>query len=200
MILSSEEGRSALTAVVAAGVELSAVRLAEATNDAWRVHGVSLSLDEAGPFAAEHATVAADHYGSHFAFPGGSFLVLFSGKSGYLVTTAFTRDYQDRVENMAARESVALGEVANILLNPLVGHLAKSWGVRLIISAPKTKVASPRDHLTRALERYRDGDRLAATFFAAMNSPQLFSECRILLFLDRDFVGRIAGPGGTAPA
>ena len=191
MTLAKDAG-DALTAVVAAGVALSAARLEEITHDPWRVLSVDLSQDEAGPFAASHASVAGDHYGSHFSFPGGSFLVLFSGKTGYLITTAFTRDFQDRVENMPKRESVTLGEVSNVLLNPLVGHLAKVWSLRLIISAPETRIASPRDHLTRALSRYQAADRLAATFFAHLDSPQLFSECKIMLFLDRGLVERLA--------
>jgi hypothetical protein len=190
----SEEARKSLTGVVAAGVELSAARLAEATHDAWRAAGVSLSL-EAAPFAAEHEGAAVDHYGSHFTFRGGSFLVLFSGKSGYLVASAFTRDYRERVENLAQRDCAALGEVANILLNPLVGHLAAAWGERIIISAPQTSVAGPREHLHRALERYRGAERLAATFLSVLESSELFSECRVLMFLDRDLVGRVAAAG-----
>jgi hypothetical protein len=93
---------------------------------------------------------------------------------------------------MPKRESVTLGEVSNVLLNPLVGHLAKVWSLRLIISAPETRIASPRDHLTRALSRYQAADRLAATFFAHLDSPQLFSECKIMLFLDRGLVERLA--------
>ena len=187
----------ALTAAVAAGVALSAARLSEITHDPWRVISVDLSQDEAGPFADAHASVAGDHYGSHVTFPGGSFLVMFSGKSGYLITTAFTRDIQDRVENMVKRESVVLGEVANVILNPLVGHLASAWDMRLIISAPETRIASPRDHLNRALSRYKDARRLDATFCALLDSPQLFSECRIMLFLDRELVARLAGPAAA---
>jgi hypothetical protein len=198
MILTGE-GWTALTGIVAAGVESSAAKFAEATHDAWRVVDVSSSPDATGPFVDRHAASPADHYGCHFTFPGGSFLVLYSGKSGRLVTTAFTRDFPDRVENMAKRDLAAVSELSNIMLNPLIGHLAKSWGVRLIISAPKTSVASPRDHLTRALERYRGGATLAATFLSVLDSPQLFSECRILLFLDRDFVARIALPGAAPP-
>jgi hypothetical protein len=193
MSLSKEAG-DALIATVTAAVQLSADRLQEITHDPWRVLSVALSQDEAGPFADVHASVAGDHYGSHISFPGGSFLLLFSGKTGYLVTTAFTRDFQDRVENMAKRESVALGEVSNVLLNPLVGHLAKAWGQRLIISAPETRIASPRDHLTRALARYQSGAGLGATFFAHLDSPQLFSECRIMLFLDRGLLERLTAP------
>jgi hypothetical protein len=193
----AQQAGDALTAVVAEGVKLSAARLEEITHDPWRVLSVELSQDEAGPFAAAHSSVSGDHYGSHFSFPGGSFLVLYSGKTGYLITTAFTRDVQDQVENMAKRESVALGEVSNVLINPLVGHLAETWGLRLIISAPETRIASPRDHLTRALARYANGDGLAATFFAHLDSPQLFSECKIMLFLDRGLVGRIAGPAAA---
>jgi hypothetical protein len=193
MSLSKDAGE-ALTATVAAGVALSAARLEEITHDPWRVLSVALSQDEAGPFADAHSSLAGDHYGSHITFPGGSFLLLFSGKTGYLVTTAFTRDVQDRVENLPKREAVALGEVSNVLLNPFVGHLAKTWGLRLIISAPETKIASPRDHLTRALSRYQAADSLAAAFFAHLDSPQLFSECKIMLFLERGLVARLAGP------
>ena len=196
MTLATDAG-DALTAVVAAGVELSAARLAEATHDPWRVLSVALSRDEAGPFADVHASVAGDHYGSHFSFPGGSFLVLFSGKTGYLVTAAFTRGLQDRVENMPKREAVVLGEVSNVLLNGLVGHLANAWGLRLIISAPETGISSPRDHLTRAVSRYREADPLAATFFATLASPRLSSECRIMLFLGRGLVSRLAGPAAA---
>ena len=195
---SAEDAGDALTAVVAAGVRISAARLEEITHDPWRVLSVALSRDEAGPFADAHASVVGDHYGSHFSFPGGSFLVLFSGKTGYMVTTAFTRDFQDRVENMPKRESAALGEVSNVLLNPLIGHLAKSSGRRLVVSAPETKLASSRDHLTRALSRYRDADRLAATFFAHLDSPRLFSECRIMLFLNGEMTARLAGPPAAA--
>jgi hypothetical protein len=193
MSLAKEAG-DALTAAVAEAVKLSAARLEEITHDPWRVLSVSLSRDEAGPFADAYASVTGDHYGSHVSFPGGSFLVMFSGKSGYLITTSFTRDVQDRVENMVKRESVVLGEVSNVLLNPLVGRLAGAWDMRLIISAPETRIASPRDHLTRALARYKDADTLAATLFAHLDSPQLFSECRIMLFLGRGLVERLAGP------
>jgi hypothetical protein len=192
------EGGDALLPAVAEGVAFSAARLEEITHDPWRVLSVASSRDEAGPFAAAHASVSGDHYGSHFTFSGGSFLVLYSGKTGYLVTTAFTRDFQDRVENMTKREAVTLGEVSNVLLNPLVGHLAKAWGQRLIISAPQTHISSPRDHLTRALARYAEANRLAATFFAHLDSPQLFSECKIMLFLDRGLVARLAGPASAA--
>jgi hypothetical protein len=195
----SEEAAQALTAAVEAGAEASAKRLSEATHDSWRVAGVALAVEDEGPFASEHASVAADHYGSHFTFPGGSFLVLFTGKSGYLITTAYTRDHQDAVENMDKREAVVLGEVANILLNPLVGSLAESWKMRLIISAPKTKISSPREHLAAAVERYRAGEPIAAAFYVNLASSSLFSECRVMLFLDREIVARISAVGEAAP-
>ena len=157
---------------------------------------MTLSLDEAGPFADQMSSTAGDTYGSRVTFKGGSFLLLFSGKSGYLISSAFTRDFQERVESMPKRESHALGEASNILLNPLVGHLAKAWGMTLIISAPKTSVSSRRDHLTRSLEVYKDGNRLAATFAVKLVSTQLFSECLLLLFLDAALVETIAAKPG----
>ncbi|MFI5348402.1 MAG: hypothetical protein ACHQ2Z_02565 [Elusimicrobiota bacterium] len=190
MTFSKEEGE-ALIAVVAEGVRGSASRLAELTREPWRVISVESSADEPGPFADAHAAVSSDHYGSHFSFEGGSILVLFSGKAGFRVTSAFTRDVHDRVEHIPKRESAALGEVSNVMLNPLVGHLAKSWGRRLIISAPETKIGTPRDQLTRALSRFGT-DRLAATFFARLDSPKLSSECRIMLFLDRGLIERLS--------
>jgi chemotaxis protein CheY-P-specific phosphatase CheC len=183
----------ALTGVVAAGVENCAARLGEITHVPWRVLSVALSHDDEGPFTDAHSSVVGDHYGSHFSFKGGRFLVLFSGKTGYLVTTAFTRDFKDHLENMPKRESSALGEVSNVMLNPLIGHLAKQWGRRLMISTPETRIASPRDHLTRALSHYGEADRLAATFFAHLESPGLFSECRIMLFLDRVLLDGLPG-------
>jgi hypothetical protein len=196
MILSNDAQKS-LTAVVAAGVARCAQKLGDATHDPWRVAEVTLSLEQAGPFAAVFDGVVNDHYGSFLTFPGGSLVVLFAGKSGYLVTNAFTRDIQDRVEGLNQREASTLGEIANIVLNPLVGHLAKAWGISLVVSAPSTRIASRRDHLTKALEPYgvggRDGDRLAATFFVRLACDELFSEGQILLFLDQDLVAKIAG-------
>jgi hypothetical protein len=187
-----EEAQKSLTAVVAEGGAACAAKLGEITHHDWSVNGVTLSLDEAGPFADLLASVAVDHYGAHLTFPGGSFLVLCSGKSGYLIATAFTRDVQDRVESLHKREAHALGEVSNIVLNPMVGILAKAWGARLIISAPKSGLASQRDHLANALARYKEGNPLAASFFVKLGSRGLFSECVLLLFLDRDFVSKIA--------
>lgn len=189
----SDEAQAALTAVVSAGARSCAAKLGEVTFQAWSVEGVTLSLDEAGPFADLLASIADDHYGAHLSFPGGGFLVLCAGKSGYLIATAFTRDVQDRVESMHKREIHALGEVSNIMLNPMLGHLAKAWGTSLIISAPKTGLASQRDHLAKALARYQEGTPLAATFFVKLASRGLFSECLLLLFLDRNFVAKIAG-------
>jgi hypothetical protein len=189
----NDEGRKALTQVVSEGLALCAQKLGEATHDPWDVAEVSLSVDEAGPFAAVFDSIVADHYGSLLGFPGGSFLFLFSGKSGYMVTNAFTRDVQDRVEGMNQREGNALGELANIALNPLLGHLAKSWGFRLVVSAPKTRIASRRDHLTSALAAYGGGDALAATFFARLRCESQFSECHILIFLERVVVDAISG-------
>ncbi len=188
----SEDAQKALTAVVAAGAAGCASKLGEVTHHEWSVDGVTVSLDEAGPFAEVLASVAVDHYGSHLSFPGGSFLVLCSGKSGYLITSAFTRDVQDRVESMPKREAHALGEVSNIMLNPMLGHLAKAWGMSLIISSPKSGLASQREHLSRALARYKEGTPLASTFFIKLVSRQLFSECLLLLFLDRSLVEKIA--------
>jgi hypothetical protein len=193
----SPDVQKSLTAVVAAGVAGCAAKLGDATHDPWRVAEVTLSLEQEGPFSAVFDSVVNDHYGSYLTFPGGSLVVLFSGKCGYLVTNAFTRDIQDRVEGLNQREASALGEIANIVLNPLVGHLAKAWGISLVVSAPQTRISSRRDHLTKALEPYgvgeRDGDRLAATFFVKLACDELFSECQILLFLDHDLVSKVAG-------
>lgn len=192
----SEAAQAALIGVVTAGAKECAAKLSEITHHEWGVDGVQLSLDEAGPFANVLASVAQDHYGAHLHFPGGSFLVLCGGKSGYLIATAFTRDVQDRVESMDKREAHSLAEVSNIMLNPMMGHLAKAWGMSLIISGPKAGLASQRDHLTRALARYgADKTPLAATFFIKLGSRALFSECLLLLFLDRDFTAKVAGDG-----
>ncbi|NNN04669.1 MAG: hypothetical protein HKL90_02085 [Elusimicrobia bacterium] len=188
----TEEGRQALTAVVAEGLELCAKKISEATHDPWRVAELQLSVDEAGPFAAVFDSIVNDHYGTLLSFPGGSFLFLFSGKSGYLVTNSFTRDVQDRVEGFNQREARALGELANIVLNPLVGHVAKAWGFRLVVSAPQTRIASRRDHLMGALSAYAGGDGLAATFFARLTCDSLFSECHVLIFLERVVVETIS--------
>jgi len=195
----NEEGRAALTTVVREGLELCAKKLGEATHDPWRVEELELSVDEAGPFAAVFDSIVNDHYGSLLSFPGGSFLFLFSGKSGYLVTNAFTRDVQDRVEGMNQRERSALGELANIALNPLLGHLAKSWGFRLVVSSPKTRIASRRDHLSAALAAYGGGDALAATFFARLKCDSQFSECHVLIFLERVVVDAISARKAPTP-
>jgi len=179
----------ALTKLMAEGAAKSAEKLTLVTNDAWRVDKVELSVEDGAPFEALLSGIAKDHYGSHFSVPGATFLVMFAGKSGYLVTTAFTRDHQDRVEGMEKRESKALGEVANIFLNPLIGHLAAAWKRGMIISAPAMQVASQRDLLTQALSRFKDKDKLAATFFIKLASPNLFSECLVLIFLDAELAG-----------
>ncbi len=173
----------ALTKLIKEGAEKSAECLAQATDNPWRVDKVELSVEEGAPFEALLAGIAKDHYGSHFSIPGATFLVLFSGKSGYLVSTAFTRDHQDRVEGMENRESKTLAEVANIFLNPLIGRLAAAWKRNIIISAPRMEVASQRDLLTQALAAFGDKDKLEATFSIRLNSPNLFSDCMVLIFL-----------------
>ena len=184
----TEERARALTAVVAPGVEQCAKTLSRATHDPWRVQSLALSIDDAGPFAAAFDSVANDHYGASLQFPGGRFVFLFSGKSGFLATNAFTRDAQDRVESFNQREVRALGELANIALNPLVGHLAKAWGFRLVVSAPQSRIASRRDHLADALSAYAEQDTLAAAFYAKLVCDTLFSECDLLIFLERVLV------------
>lgn len=191
-MMPSDEEQKALASVVAAGAGACAAKLGEITHHEWSVDGVTLSLDEAGPFAELLASAANDHYGAHLSFPGGSFLLLCAGKSGYLISSAFTRDVQDRVESMPKREAHALGEVSNIALNPMLGHMAKAWGMTLIISSPQSGLASRRDHLSKALARYAEGVPLALTFFVKLVSRRLFSECSLLLFLDRDLVAKIA--------
>ena len=62
----------------------------------------------------------------------------------------------------------------------------------LIISAPKAGLASQRDHLASALARYQGPAPLASTFFVKLASRELFSECVLLLFLDRTFVEQVA--------
>jgi len=188
----SEAERKALTEVVSAGAALAAAKFGEATKHAWRATEVILSVDEEGPFADVFSSVENDHYGSQFAFPGGVLLFLADGKSGYLIANAFTRQVRDRVEGLNQREAHALGEVSNILLNPLVGHLAKSWGMSLFVSAPQTRIASRRDHLSYALTVSDLGDKLAAAFFIKLAGEAAFGDCEILLFLQRALVDKIA--------
>jgi hypothetical protein len=168
------------------GAALSAESLSGLTHDPWVVDKVELSVEGGEPFEAMLAGVAKDHYGSHFSIPGATFLVLFTGKSGYLVTTAFTRDHQDRVEGLDKRESRTLAEAANIFLNPFIGRLADAWKRRIVISAPMMEVASQRDLLTQALGRFKDKEKLAASFFIRLASPNLFSECTLVIFLDAE--------------
>lgn len=175
----------ALKKVVAEGAAKAVEKLSEATDSKWLVQSVELSVEDGTPFEALLAGVAKDHYGSHFTVAGATFLVMFAGKSGYLVSTAFTREHQDQVESMDKRELRALAEVANIFLNPLIGHLAAACKRPMIVSAPKMQVASQRDLLTTALARFKDGDELAASFLIKLNSPNLFSDCVVAVFLDR---------------
>jgi len=191
-------GRRVLSELVAAGAKLCADKLTGATHDRWHVEEVTLSIDEAGPFAEAFNSVVHDHYGTELVFPGGGFLVLFSGKSGYLVTNAFTREIQDRVEGLNQREANALGELCNILLNPMVGHLAQAWGFRLVVSAPRTRISSRRELLTESLASYKESDALAATFFIRLRCESLFSDCHILLFLERPLVEAISRPRSAA--
>lgn len=191
--MSFEQSRlDALKAVAAAGAELSAERLASVTHDVWRTGEVSLSLDEKAPYV-DSAASAGDHYGSHFTFPGGVFLILFTGKSARLITSAFTRDFPERLENMPGRDAAAAAEAANILINPFAGRLAEAWKTRLIVSAPRSRAASPRVLLDEALARLRAEDRPAAVLHVALNAPHLFSECQILLLLGRELMGRACG-------
>lgn len=176
--------RDALKALVAGGGAKAAEKLAEATGEKWLVDKVELSIEDDAAFAPLLASVTKDHYGSHFSIPGAGIVVMFPGKSGYLVSTAFTRDHQDQVESMDKRELKALAEVSNIFLNPLVGHLAAAWKRPIILSAPKMEVASQRDLVSAALSRFKDKDKLAASFVVKLSSPNLFSECVIGLFLD----------------
>ena len=83
--------REALKALMEAGGAKAAEKLADATGEKWRVESVAVSIEDAGPFDALMNSAAKDHYGSHFSIPGASFVVMFPGKSGYLVSTAFTR-------------------------------------------------------------------------------------------------------------
>ena len=179
----------ALTELIAGGAAKSASRLTEVTDNKWIVESVQLSVEESTPFDGMLAGIAKDHYGSHFSIPGATFLVMFSGKSGYLVTNAFTRDHQERIEGMAKRESKALAEVANIFLNPLIGHLAAAWKRNIVISAPQMQVASQRDLLTGALGLFKNQDKLAAAFFLKLASRELFSDCVVLIFLDAELAG-----------
>jgi len=190
----SDPARLALESAVAAGAKDCAAKLGTATGREWGVDGVALSLEEPGALADLHASVAGDHYGAHLTFPGGSFLVLCGGKDGYLIASAFARDVHERVESLPKREAHALGEVANIMLNPLLERLAKARGAGLIISGPRTGLASRRDHLSKALARYRDGAELAATFLVKLASRSLPGGCLLLVFLDRDFIEKIS-PG-----
>lgn len=187
------EALDALAAAVAPGLELCAAALGSATHDPWSVLKFSVQPGDPAPFAELSDFIAADSYGSLLTFAGGSFLVLFSGKSAYLAGSAFTREAQDSLENLEHREERAVAELSNVLLNPLVGHLAKIAASRLIVSAPKTRIASRRDHLSAALARYGSGNPLAAAADASLASEPLSAECRILVFFEESLAAKLAG-------
>lgn len=198
MSLSNEEA-AVVRAVVREGADASARRLAEITYEEWTVDAVQSGESEEA-FADVLAHVAADTYGSHLSFPGGSFLLLYSGKSAYLIATAFTRDFQDRVESLPKRDALALSEVSNILLNPMMGRLAKAAGAALIISAPKTGIASKRDHFIQAVARYKDAGSFPVVVRVKLASARLNSSCLMLLFLDPAAASAFAGGPKTPPA
>jgi len=176
--------REALRALVAEGGAKAAEKLGEATGEKWVIESVALSVEDDAVFEPLLAGIAKDHYGSHFSIPGAGIVVMFPGKSGYLVSTAFTRDHQDQVESMDKRELKSLAEIANIFLNPLIGHLAAAWRRTVILSAPKMEVASQRDLVTAALARFQDKEKLAASLLIKLSSPNLFSQCAVAIFLD----------------
>lgn len=198
MKLSAQE-TALVRAVVREGAQACASRLAEITYNPWSVDEVD-SAESEEAFADLLAGVAADTYGSHLTFPGGSFLLLYSGKSAYLIATAFTRDFQDRVESLPKRDAHALGEVSNIMLNPMMGRLAKAAGAPLIISAPKTGIASRRDHFAQAVARYEDAGSFPVVVRVRLGSSQLHSQCLLLLLLDPATASAFAGGPKTPPA
>jgi hypothetical protein len=173
----------ALKALVSEGASLSAGKLTELTGCEWVLDKVELSIEDGAPFDRLLAGIARDHYGSHFSIDGATFLVMFSGKSGYLVSTSFTRDHQDLLESMDKRELRTLAEAANIFLNPMIGHFAQAWKKPIIVSAPRMQVSSQRDLLATALQSFKDRDRLSCSFLIRLASPNLFSDCMIAIFL-----------------
>lgn len=181
--------RDALAALVSEAAALTAAKLAEATREKWRVDSVAFGVEDGAAFEPLLASIAKDHYGSRFTVPGAAFVVIFGGKSGYLASTAFTRDHQDQLESLEKRELRTLAELANVILNPLVGRFAEGWKRPLILSSPEMRVASPRELITSALGRFEAEEKLAATALIKLSSPDLFSDCAIAVFLGEAALG-----------
>jgi hypothetical protein len=175
---------AALTKLFGDAGQKCAESLAKATENPWRTAGVAMSVERPNPFALELSGAAKDQYGSHFSIPGGAILVLFPSNSGYFVAAAYTRHHEESFQKMTDVVLKSLAELANIFLNPLVGHIAKAWKKPMIISSPQMQIGSQKDLLAAALSRLKDRSKLAASFRIDLASEPLMSECSVLVFIE----------------
>ncbi len=178
----------ALTRLFQDAAAKGAGRLTEATGSLWKTDAVEASREPV-PFSAQFAGTAKDQFGSHFAIPGATFLVVFPAQSGYLVAACFTREHEESFGKVTDVVLKSLAEVANIMLQPLVGHLASAWKTPVIISSPKMQAASQKELLDSALKRFSEQGMVAAAYLLKLSSPDLFSECAVLVLLDASISG-----------
>ena len=191
MTLTPEQSKE-LARILRGGLEKCAKRLEDVTHAGWAVERVAVAPGGEITPASLPDELPLEHFGTFLATAGASFLMMFPPRSGYLVTNAFTRDVPDKIEKMSERDSKALAETSNIVVNALLAHLAEASGRRLLISAPEMLVDRKRGLFFRALGRLRDSKKLAATVFASLSSRDLLeSECDIVVFLDDDLAGRL---------
>ena len=178
------QGDGALLRVMEKGGGLCAEQLEKISRAVWS--SAELSLNEAAKKTLERMmdTLSTDFYGSWFTASGAAFLIVIPRTCGMRLTNRFTQDHVETIDMLDQRESVALAEIANILVNSFVTALAEILDEDMIVSAPTPMLDCTRDLLIQSLSKHSRPDRYAIAGLARLASQAMSSDLSIIMFLE----------------
>lgn len=187
----SAPGNGALQEVLESGAKLCAAQLERISKAAWE--SAQFSMDETAEEALERMVGALgdDLYGDWFAAPGSAYLIVIPRACGMRLTNRFTKDHAEMIDMLEQRETIALAEISNIIVNSFVTSLAEALDEDLIVSAPTPMLDCTRDLLVKSLSKHSSPGRYAIACLARLGSKALSSELSIIVFLEAATLQRL---------
>ena len=189
----SEPVRDRLLRLVRMGLDSGVARLAQISGAVWQVGEVSIREGGADELRPERAEGEPAHFGAIFQMPGGVFLVSFPEASAGAVTQAFFRGFSKKTDTWKDKQSDAVAEISNMVVNPVANVLGDAALMIIFLSSPQVERGGWAELGDKAFERLvlRE-DRAVVRTDVALESPDLASSCRITILFNSALAGHFS--------
>lgn len=193
-MLLSEPARETLLRLIRLGLDHGIERLTQISGASWQVSDLSVCQGTLEETPQPSPAGAADYYGAYFTIAGGVFLVAMPEASAAAVAQSFFRRFSRKsADAWKGKENDAVGEIANMVVNPVANILGDNALMTIFLSSPQVVRGGWQELDDKAFEKLvlRE-DKAVLRADIGMDSQELSSSCRIVIIFNSAFAGHLA--------